>query len=214
MAVIWTNTVRFLNKGGADANEQAQANFYSTLTQNYSQMFGDYTSALNYFQGQLTPIINAGPGQFGFTGAETAALRSGATETTATQYGNAAKAIGEKMATAGGGNTYIPSGAATQMQGQLASAGASQEAQSQNAITQAGYQQGQQNYWSALGAYGGSMPNPNAFAQSAVGAGGDVNNAIEAEVQADQGWMGALGGALGGLGSAFQGAGTKAVFGG
>jgi len=198
-----------MNKGGADANAAAQTSFYNTLTSNYASMFSNYTSSLNFMQGQLKPIIQAGPGQFGFSGGETAALRSGATENTAQQYGNAAKAVGEKMATAGGGNTYVPSGAATQVQGSLASAGASQEAGAQNQITAAGYQQGQQNYWSALSGYAGVMPNANAFAGSANQGGQDATSAIGTEIQADQGWEGALGGALGGVGSALGGALSK-----
>jgi len=205
MSIKWSNTVIFTNKGGADQNAQAQEQFYSTLTSNYNSMFSNYTSSLDFMQGQLKPIIQAGPGQFGFSGGETAALRSGATQTTAAEYGQAAKAVGEKMATAGGGNTYVPSGAATQVQASLASAGAGQEAGAQNQITEAGYQQGQQNYWSALGGYAGVMPNPNSFGSTAVGGGQAASSAIQTEIQADQGWMGALGGALGGAGSALGG---------
>jgi hypothetical protein len=197
-------TPRFLNKddGAAEANQQAQTQFYSTLASNYNTDFGQFEGAMNNFNAKLDPIINAGPGQYGFDATQDAAIRGAAIDNDAAAGKNAAQATEQRITAANGGADLMPTGATEQLRQEGNMAAAQKTASDQNAITQAGYKAGQDDWKKALGYKEDalSLMNPNAFAGSATGAGNAATGAVNADVNAQQAstsWAGALGGALG-----------------
>jgi hypothetical protein len=202
-----------VNKGGADTNETAQENFYSTLTNNYNTDFGQFENLSKGLLDNLQPIVNAGPGQYGFTTAENNALNSAAINNGATAAHNAQVAANQQMVAANGGAADVPTGAEEELQQQGDVAAAQGESTALNNITQAGYAQGAQNYQNALSGEESVLGalNPNSYAGAATSGGNAATGAVNAETQADDGWMNMVGGALGGAGSVFAGAGTKAV---
>ena len=199
--------VRFLAKGGADANESAQSQFYDVLTQNYKTEFAENQALSNSLQQLINPIIQAGEGQYGFDTTEDNALRSDATNQDVTAFTNQKQALQNEEAAQNGGVSVMPSGAQEQLNEELGVQQAQKIANDQTAITEAGYTQGRQDYQNAMNEEFGllSNTNPNAYASSAVGGGNAVNGAVQAEAAMDNSWMSVVGGALGGAGSAFGG---------
>lgn len=207
---------RYTNKGGADQNEQAQQDFYKTLTSNYNSDFGQFEGLTKGLQAKLQPIIDAGPGQYGFDATEDAALRGAATNSDAAAAQNAQEATNRQITAQNGGADLMPSGAQEELREQGNVTAAQKLASDQNTITAEGYQTGQQNYQNALS---GEMSiarleDPNSWAGSATSGGNAATNATNTAIQADNGWMNMVGGALGGAASIFSGAGTAAIFGG
>lgn len=199
-------------KGASAAQERlasSQADFYKTLQQDYGQQFANQGKILSSLQTAWQPILNAGINQFGFSPAETAALRSQATEGTAQTYQKASQALGQNIAAQGGGNVPIPSGASQQLQTELASAAAAQESSANNQITQAGYSQGRSNYLNAASSLGGvaGQYSPVGFAGAANNSGTDAfGSATEVQKMnnAASPW-GTIGGILGGVAGSFLG---------
>lgn len=178
-SIYWTGQVAVC-KGASSAQENLanqQANFYNTLTNDYNTQFSNQSAILKQLNNSLSPIINAGPNQFGFSTGETNNLNSQAIQGTAGQYANAARALRENQAAQGGGNIALPSGANAQQQAALAAAGANSESNALLGIQQAGYEQGRQNYFNALGQEQGvaGMYNPTSYGQIGNTAG---NNAF------------------------------------
>lgn len=210
--------------GGASSSENAiasqQQKFFGSLQQSYQTAFAGQQNILNSLNQAMSPILAAGIGQYGFTPQEDAALRTQASAGTATQYANAAKATGEQLASVGGGNTFLPSGVQSKLQSQTALQAAQQESAQQLGITQAGYEQGRQNFLSAAGAMqqDASMLNPQGYANSATGAGSAAFGSqaqIWQQNQESSPWNivgGVLGGAMqAGLGAFTGGIGTGAA---
>lgn len=185
------------------ASEQAQADFTKTLMQSYSTQFAKQGQVLDFLKGKLQPMIDNPQG----FGADTlASMRTGATENTARSYAQSEQALHAAQAARGG--SALPSGVDAQLEAENANAGAAQNVQSQESITQANEQQKQQNYWSAVNALSGNAAqyNPTGYASNAnSGTDATVNagNAFKAS-QSSQ-LLGALGGIAGGVGSAVGG---------
>jgi hypothetical protein len=182
-----------------------QQNFYQTLQSGYQQAFAGQTSLLNSLQASFQPILAAGINQYGFSPQENAALRTQATTGTASQYQAANQATQEELASVGGGNQALPSGAAAELTQQNALAAAQQESTEQLGITQAGYQQGQANYMAAANALGGVAQawNPEGYAGLTTGAGSaafgeQTQNANQSSTM----WAGVGGAAAGAAGAA------------
>lgn len=200
---------RWQNCGASGAQtsiSNQQSNFYSTLNQNYQTEFGQNQAILSDLTSALKPIIAGGPNQQGFSASENAALNSQAINSTANGYKNAAQQVNDSMASKGGGNTFLPSGASTQANEELASAATQNLSNEELGITQANYEQGTKNFFGAegeLAGASGSQESPlNGLASEVTSAGNsamtdatDVNNANTA-------WEGQLGGLVGGLGGA------------
>lgn len=209
-------------KGASQAQvnlQNQQASFYQTMTQAYQTQFANQSAILAAISKTLQPIVTLGPSQYGFSPAEDTALRTQATEGTAAEYGAASRALGQAISSepglskfspvAAGGETYIPSGARDQLTEQLLSSEALTKSNQQLGITEAGYQQGLQNYQFATGALGGvaSQYNPLGYAGSATGAGSSAfNSATEVQKMnnAASPW-GVVGGILGGVAGSFLG---------
>lgn len=200
---------------GASAQQTNLANsqtaFYNTMTQDYNTQFANQNAILGTLTQSLSPIIAAGPNQMGYNNAELTNLNSQALQGTGQSYANASQALKENQAASGGGNSYLPSGVQSQQQAGLASAAANQESNQMLGIQQAGYQQGNNMYESAVGQLGGvaGMYNANQTAGSANSAAGEANTEANAVNTANQqglnNLMGLATGAMGGAGAAIGG---------
>jgi hypothetical protein len=152
--------------------------------------------------GTFSPIVAAGPGQYGFTTPEDQAMRSAAITGIGQGVKNAQQVAAERGATLGGGNAIVPSGAQAAQAAQIATAGGIATGQAETGITQAGYQQGRQNWLSAVqGEFAApGVFNPATSAGSAAsGAGAQAFGSQQQMAQQSDQWVGALGGVLGGL---------------
>jgi hypothetical protein len=152
---------------------QEQQDFYKQLTSQYSTIFGENQGILQNLTSAFTPILQAGPGQTGFTPAEETNLRTQATESAAQSYAQAQRATAGILATQGGGNLALPSGVTSQILANQATRAAQTQATAQQKITADNYATGRQNWLQAasvLGTTAGQL-NPNAYSSSATGAG-------------------------------------------
>lgn len=211
--MIWQLQRRFLNKSDSAAtdNEEAQTNYYNTLTSNYSSDYSQFEGLQSSLMNTLSPIVNAGPSQYGFSTGETNALNSSAINAGAASTNNAQVAANQQIIAANGGSAAVPTGAQEELMQQADLSGAQSTASALNNIQLEGYQQGTTNYNNALSGEMSilSADNPNAWASSTTSAGsaatGSVNALTSAE-EADNSWETALSGAIGGIGSTVLGA--------
>lgn len=199
-------------KGATSAQtdlQTKQAAFYDTLTKDYSTQFANQSNILKSLQAAWGPILSAGPSQYGFSSAEDTALRTQATDATATSYQSAKKALHGEFAARSGGDTFLPSGTEAQLDSTIASNAASQVASQNLGITTAGYDRGYNTFLQAanvLGSVAGQY-SPTGYAGSASTAGADAGTTASQIQQADAAgspW-GAIGGILGGAAGAFTG---------
>jgi hypothetical protein len=140
------------------AQEQSLAD---TLMANYSQLYGEQQDVFSKLNAAYSPIIAAGPGQQGFTSPVLAALNTQAINSASAANRNARQSVADYGAGRGNSSGLV-SGVQKQLQGEVASASANQLATAQNAITQANYNLGRQNYYTALGGLSslGGLENP------------------------------------------------------
>lgn len=202
----------------------SQTAFYNTLQSDQASQFANQQNVLTSLQNTLNPIVSAGPNQYGFNAAETNNLNSSVINNTAEQYANAARNLGAQQASAGGGNSLLPSGVASQQQARLATGGAAQTASGLTGVQQAGYQQGLNQYNNAIGQlsgvagqYGSGAQGYAGSANQAGGSAGSTLNTIEQENNAASPWNlvgGILGGAAGSFATALGGGAGKNLFGG
>jgi len=181
--------------------QKEQADFYKMLTQDYAKQFAGQTAILKALNTVFEPILAAGPGQYGFSTQEDVSLRTTASDINARQFQNAQTALNENLASRGGGNIFIPSGATAQLESGLLTSEAETEAASQNAITQAGYNVGRQNFLTASGVLSGNagLMNPTSYAGVANPAGSAAFSSANIIQQQNSAWEGQLGGILGGV---------------
>jgi hypothetical protein len=191
-----------------DNLENSQAEFYSTLQKQDVQQYGNEEGILGQLQSAYSPLLAAGPNQYGFSNAEDTTLNSQATEGVAQNYAAAKKALAENQAASGGGNTYLPSGVQSSETASLDSSAAALRSSEQLQIKQAGYQQGYQNFTAATGALesAGELANPNAYASSANTAGSAEGTTANQIAQENTAWMAPLTAAAGGAAGAASGA--------
>jgi len=185
--------------------EAAQANFYNTLTSQYSTVFGQDQAILGQLTKAFEPILKAGPNQQGFSAQELQSLESQATTGVGQNYKNAQAALATQQAAQGGGNAFVPSGAQQEQRAQLAQSAAATSSGEQLGIEQANYAQGLQNFQMAANALGGvsSQLNPQGFANSATGAGSAASTTANEITQANNSWMNLVSGAIGSAAGAF-----------
>lgn len=186
--------------------QQQQASFYQTLTQSYQQQFANQNAILQTLQTSFNPIIQAGPNQYGFSAQEDTALRTQSSEQTSREFANALTTQEESMAARGGGNDMLPSGAEAAIEANIRGQEASTESGRQLGITEAGYQKGTQDYWSAVNAESGVAKayDPTGYIAGSNTAGENAFSSadkIYQEEQAASPW-GAIGGTLGGIAGA------------
>lgn len=184
---------------------QSQQNFMNTLQQDFGTAFSGQQNILNNLASTLQTTLAGGPGQYGFSAPETAALNTTATTGTAAQTRNAQQAAGEAAAAQNGGNSVLPNNAAAQTAANIAEQGAQQTSNQLLGIKEAGYQQGNQNYNTALSGLTNvaGLENPTGVASAANTAGsGAANTAttVQNMNNAASPWN-IAGGMLGGLAS-------------
>jgi hypothetical protein len=179
-----------------------QQQFYKTLSDQYTQIFGQSQAITSALTSAFLPIIQAGPSQTGFAPSQETAMRTQNTENVSTDYAQAQRATAQILAARGGGNTMLPSSVTSTILAQNANAAAAQRAQGENQITQANYQQGYQNWQTAAGVLGSTaqLINPNAYAGSATTAGGAAATSANQIAAANFAPWGAAAGALGAVG--------------
>ena len=200
---------------GASTQQTQEANsgqqFAQIVQQDFSQYFAGQANILSSLNNTLSPIIAAGPNQFGFSQGETNTLNSQAIQGTGQQYNNASRALAANQAAQGGGNIALPSGANAAQQAGLAAAEANQASSQLLGIQEQGYATGRQNFNNAVGQEGAvaGMYNPSSIAGQANTAGSNAFSAattvqkMNNEAQ-NQLWS-TIGGIAGGIGGAILG---------
>src|SRR5665213_784693 len=142
-------------KGASDDQlkiQQQQSDFATSLAQNYATQFSGQGAILASLHSSLKPIIAAGPGQYGYSNAEDAALRTQASAGTSSAFRKDKQSLGETQAAEGGGDEFLPSGVKGQQQQNLAVAYANRESDQQLGITSSGYDVGRKQYDTAVNA--------------------------------------------------------------
>lgn len=192
---------------GASSQEKAaygnEQKLSQLLTSQFQQFAGTNESILGELTHSLSPIQAAGPGQFGFTPEETAALRTDTAEQLNTANAQTANAVRSAVASRGGGTTYMPSGSEDSILGALAQNSAVKEAEAQSAITAKGYDVGRSNWEFATE---GLMKAPGALENPVTSAGEAALGGAQAEEKgaqditaANQAWMQPVGAIIGGV---------------
>lgn len=204
--------------GATDAQKQLQAEDLQTL-QDYDamlkQQYANQGAIYSQVKSVLDPILNAGPGQKGFSAAEKADLNAQTVEGTAENYSAAAKAVNENLAARGGGTNPLPTGAETQLREEVAQSAAQTQSNEEAEVEEQDYATGRQNF---LNAEQGEMAI--ASGENPLGYAGAVTNSEEAAGSiADQiakennSWYTAALGAAGSIGSAVVAENPKDIFG-
>jgi hypothetical protein len=193
--------------------QQEQADFYQQGMQQQATEYGEDQSILQQMQSTLTPIFQAGPNQYGFNASEQNALNTSATEGGASSYAQASKALNEQQA-AEGGTSYLPGGAQTEAKEQLAASAAAQQAQAKTQITEAGYQQGYNQWQAAAQGLGetSSQLNPEGGENAATSAGEAAGTTANQIAQENNSWLAPVLGAAGAIGTGIVGANPGGVF--
>lgn len=192
--------------GPSNASKQlasGEQSFSNQLQANYAQNFGQNSAILSNLSQTLSPIVEAGPNQQGFSPTKNAALTSGAINSNAAAYRNASAVAGANSAAAGG-NTYAPSGAQQQVNAGIASNAAEALSSNENQITEANYATGRANFEGAVGQLSGVANdyNPNALAGEATGANSSAANQEQQLTTEENAWVQPVAGLIGGLGGA------------
>lgn len=178
-----------------------QQQFYKTLTDQYSTIFGQNQAITGALTSAFQPILAAGPGQAGMPAAEEQALRTQNTESVATDYAQAQRATAQILAARGGGNTLLPSSVNANILAQNANAAAAQRAAGENQITQANYAQGYQNWNTAANVLGSTagLLNPTGYAGVANTSGSNAATSANQIAQANFAPWGSVIGAAGSI---------------
>ena len=195
---------------GTQAKLQSEeADFYAQQMDAYNKAYSKYSDLTDAIQKQFAPILAKGPDQYGYTPTEDAALRTQATEGTASYYTAAQRALAERTGAMGGGTSNVnqTSGAAEAERARLATTAAGTEAQQNLGITTSGYDLGRQMWSNAMQGTTqlAGMWNPNQFASSTVNAGQLASSEANTIAQQQQSAWGSVLGALGGVAGAAMG---------
>jgi hypothetical protein len=211
----YSNSLPIYKMGGGSpdqtqvALENEELSFDTTLQGIFSNQYSNQAAQLKFLQGQLEPEIT---NPQGFTPAQLASQRTGATDTNAAQYQQAQEALNNEEVDASGGSKLTGvAGANVESNAQLLNAEAQTQAAAQENITQNNAVLQQSNYWSAINALNGvaAQENPLGYASASSQASSASSAASSANSQhisaTSSPLMGALGGAFGGAGTAAGG---------
>jgi hypothetical protein len=169
------------------------------LGKDYATTFAESQQIQQQLKGVLTNQLTNPTG----LGADrVAAMRTGATDTVATQFENASRSANAVSAAHGGAG--LPSGVSAQIGGQIAAGAAAANSGEQNTISVADAQAKQASYWNAISGLGsvGAAYNPTGTSNSAASVGSSTANLGSTLLASQQaGWQDAAGviGAVGGL---------------
>jgi hypothetical protein len=150
----------------------AQENLSNSLTAAFNQNQALQQAELGKINSIISPIASAGPSQEGFSAQEKAALNTQAINSSGAAARNATQAIQGSLA-GRGGDSGLESGVDQQIVAGVKSQAANNLANTQDQITQADFQQGNQNFWRAQGAQQAlaNAYNPESFGSTAVSGG-------------------------------------------
>jgi hypothetical protein len=197
--------------GGPSATQERlqseEADFYQNQISAYNAAYKNFSDLQGTLTKQFAPILNAGPGQYGYTPGEDTALRTQATEGTAQGFAAAQTALQRRLAAEGGGVSNITAGSSHALQEELATSTAAEQSRENLGITSSGYDLGRQQWGKAIAGEENLAAgwNPNAFSGSAVNAGNSAANEANAITQQQNSMWGSVLGALGGIGGAAVG---------
>ena len=176
----------FVNNG-LQAAGTGLSTLFKTATSQAATIFGAANTEFNTVVSALNPVVAGGPGQNGWSAAQSNAVNSQIINQNAAAIKNAGVAVKSDIAGMGGGNIALPSGANIATEEALAAAGAQSESANLTNATIANKTQGQQNWEFATKSAEAApdMFNPaNAATTAATGAGSanlnaqqDINNA-------------------------------------
>lgn len=173
-----------------------QQQFYKTLTDQYTQIFGQNQAITGALTSAFMPILQAGPSQEGFAPTQRTAMETQNIENVATDYAQAQRATSQILAAKGGGNTLLPSSVTANILAANANAAAAARAQGQQQITAASYAQGYQNWQTAASVLGSTagLIDPTRYSGQATGAGKEAStSAAQVASSAFAPWGAALG---------------------
>lgn len=192
--------------GASSAQNQVQSqqlSAYQTMTQQAQQVFGASSQVFNQLQSTFAPTVKAGPSQQGFSPTEDANLKSQAITSSGQAYKNAKEAVGDTVASEGGGNNAaLQSGVNTGINLNVADSAAANTANELQQETEANYATGRQNYDTAVAGLESSpgVFNPATSASSAAtGAGEAAGNTANQIASQNNSWVQSVTGALGGI---------------
>jgi hypothetical protein len=193
--------------GATSAQKQLQAEDMATLQQYdtmMQQQYANQQALYSQVNSVLQPILAKGPNQNAFAGEEEATLNAQAVEGTAQNYRQASKAVGEKTAAEGGGNTFVTGGGQAQLQGEIAASAAQQESSEETQIEEQGYQTGAQEFEEATQ---GEMAvaageNPLGYAGAVTSQANAAGTVADQIAQENNSWVNAAIGAAGEIGGA------------
>lgn len=193
---------------GATAEQKNLENEDAATLQQYDQMmqtqYANQTALYSKVNAVLSPILQAGPNQEGFSTAEKNNLNAQAVEGTAENYQSAAKAVNENLAGEGGGNSPLPTGGQEELKEQTAESAAQEESRQESEIEGADYQQGYSEFQNAEE---GEMAiasgeNPLGYAGAVTNQANATGNEANSIAQEDNSWVSAALGAAGSIGAA------------
>jgi hypothetical protein len=126
-------------------------NFSGTMVTEATQIFGDVSGLFQSLKGSLDKVVAGGIDQQGWGAAESNAVTSQIMDQAATDARNEKAAAGNAISAIGGGNTVTPSGLATAVTLSTNQAVEAAKSKQLQQATVENYQQGQQNYFNAIG---------------------------------------------------------------
>ena len=190
--------------------EQEQMDAYTQAQTLAKQQYGEQSAIYNSMNNILSPILQAGPSQEGFSADEKTNLNSQAIEGTAENYKNAATAVGEGEAAKGGG-LPMQGGPQQQIGEEIATSAAGNLSNQQSQIRQADYDQGQKDWLTAVNGEGSiaAGENPLGFETAATGAGTSADSEANTIAGEDNSWINATLGAVSSVGSGWATGGFK-----
>jgi hypothetical protein len=163
----------------------------------YQQNFGEQQGIFSSLTNTLSPILQGGPNQMGFSAAENAALTGSAINASAAQNRNAQVIA----ASSAGGNTGVTTGGQKQLQAAIASQAGQGLSSNLNQINLANAATGRANFFGAEAGLAGvaGLENPIGYAGQANNAGGQAfNEATQVQNMRNQ-EQADIGGAVAGL---------------
>jgi len=163
----------------------------------YNQNFGEQQGIFKSITDALSPILQGGPNQNGFSASENAALTGKAINNAAIANRNAQVIAGSSV----GGNTGVTTGGQKQLQSQIASNVGTNLASNENTINLENAQLGRQNFFNAEAGLAGvaGLENPTAYASQANNAGGQAFNEATTVQNMTNQEQADIGGAVAGL---------------
>ena len=191
----------------AKSTERSTADFTKTLQQAFATNNANQQGQLDFLSKELQSGIT---NPQGYSPETLASMHTQATEAAAQNNKNVMQAVNEKFATQGDA-TSLPSGVQEQIQSQVASTIANNEATAQLGITQQNGQLQQENKWKAVSGLEGvaGLENPEGFAGSANNSADTVSKLSQVVTAANGPSVGSI---LGGIAGAGLGAWASSGF--